>query len=117
MADVNRAYINNLYYEPGTGGVGVITLTISYRDTEAQATILVPQPTDYSIRDQIFYTETQRCVRNVRHIAAFRARPDSVCVRDRLSLGAAGFEPLHVGIGIRQDSQPRAGLELAHLEL
>ena len=54
MADVNQAYINNLYYEPGTGGVGVITLTISYRDTEAQATILVPPPTDYSIRDQIF---------------------------------------------------------------
>jgi hypothetical protein len=54
MADVNQAYINNLYYEPGTGGVGVITLTISYRDTEAQAIILVPPPTDYSIRDQIF---------------------------------------------------------------
>jgi hypothetical protein len=32
----------------------VITLTISYRDTEAQAIILVPPPTDYSIRDQIF---------------------------------------------------------------
>ena len=32
-----------------------------------------------------FDTETQRCVRNVRHIAAFRARPDPVCVRDRLS--------------------------------
>jgi hypothetical protein len=30
-------------------------------------------------------TEPQRYVRNVRHIAAFRARPDSVCVRDRLS--------------------------------
>ena len=32
-------------------------------------------------------------------------------------VGAAGFEPLHIRIGICQDSQPGAGLELAHLEL
>jgi hypothetical protein len=33
-------------------------------------------------------------------------------------VGAAGFEHLHIRIGIFQDSQPGgAGLELAHLEL
>jgi hypothetical protein len=32
-------------------------------------------------------------------------------------VGAAGFEPLHIRIGICQDYQPGAGLELAHLEL
>ena len=34
------------------------------------------------------------------------ARPNSVCVRDGLAGWAAGFESLHSGIEIRQDSQP-----------
>jgi hypothetical protein len=52
-------------------------VTPKYCPKRQSAGILLPAP--------VSDTETQRCVRNVRHIAAFRARPDSVCVRDRLS--------------------------------
>ena len=48
-----QAYIDHLYYELGTGGVGTFTVTISYGNMEAQATILVTPPTDHNIQDQI----------------------------------------------------------------
>jgi hypothetical protein len=50
-----QAHISNLYYEPGTDGIGTVTLTISYGDAQAQATILVRQPTDDNILNQIRY--------------------------------------------------------------
>ena len=40
-------------------------------------------------------TESQRCVRNVRHIAAFLLLPDFVCVKDRLSAWGGGILPWH----------------------
>jgi hypothetical protein len=49
----DQAYIDHLYYELGTGGVGTFTVTISYGNMEAQATILVTPPTDHNIQDQI----------------------------------------------------------------
>jgi hypothetical protein len=58
-------------------------VTPKYRPKRQSAGILLPAP--------VSDTETQRCVRNVRHIAAFRARPDSVCVRDRLSAWGGGI--------------------------
>jgi hypothetical protein len=48
-----QAYIDHLYYELGTGGVGTFTVTISYGNMEAQATILATPPTDHNIQDQI----------------------------------------------------------------
>lgn len=40
MASVkSRGYISQLHYDPGTGGVGEVTFTVSYGDAEAQATI------------------------------------------------------------------------------
>jgi NAD+--asparagine ADP-ribosyltransferase len=48
-----QAYIDHLYYELGTGGVGTFTVTIRYGNMEAQATILVTPPTDHNIHDQI----------------------------------------------------------------
>jgi hypothetical protein len=54
MAGVKgQGYISQLHYEPGSGGVGAVTFTVSYGDAEAQATILVTSPTGDSIRDQI----------------------------------------------------------------
>jgi hypothetical protein len=54
MAGVkSRGYISQLLYEPGSGGVGLVTFTVSYGDAEAQATILVASPTGDSVRDQI----------------------------------------------------------------
>ena len=54
MAGVKgQCYISELLYEPGSGGVGAVTFTVSYGDAEAQATILVTSPTGDSIRDQI----------------------------------------------------------------
>jgi len=54
MAGVkSRGYISQLHYEPGSGGVGAVTFTVSYGDAEAQATILVTSPTGDSVRDQI----------------------------------------------------------------
>jgi hypothetical protein len=47
----------------------------------------------------------------------FERDPISYALETDWPVGAAGFEPLHIRIGIRQDSQPGgAGLELAHLE-
>ena len=52
MAGVkSRGYISQLHYESGSDGVG--TVTVSYGDAEAQATILVTSPTGDGIRDQI----------------------------------------------------------------
>ena len=48
-----QAHISNLYYEPGTDGIGTVTITISYGDAEAQAIILVTQPTDDNVLNQI----------------------------------------------------------------
>jgi hypothetical protein len=48
-----QAHISNLYYEPGTDGIGTVTITISYGDAQAQATILVTQPTDDNVLNQI----------------------------------------------------------------
>jgi hypothetical protein len=54
MAGVKgQGYIRQLHYEPGSGGVGAVTFTVSYGDAEAQATILITSPTGDSIRDQI----------------------------------------------------------------
>jgi len=49
----HSAMIDHLYYELGTGGVGTFTVTISYGNMEAQATIVVTPPTDHNIQDQI----------------------------------------------------------------
>jgi hypothetical protein len=47
---------------------------------------------------------------------AFEMAPAALRLIDRGDLGAAGFEPLHSGIEIRQDSQPgAAGFEHLHL--
>ncbi len=50
-----------------------------------------------------------------RRLAGFLVLPDEML---DWPVGAAGFEPLHSGIEIRQDSQPgAAGFEPLHLEI
>jgi hypothetical protein len=68
-------------------------VTPKYRPKRQSAGILLPAP--------VSDTETQRCVRNVRHIAAFRARPDSVCVRDRLSAWGGGIRTCACRVSLR----------------
>ena len=47
----------------------------------------------------------------------FERDPISYALETDWPVGAAGFEPLHSGIEIRQDSQPgAAGLETLHQE-
>ena len=53
-----------------------------------------------------------------RYFCAFERDPIPYALETDWPVGAAGFEPLHIRIGICQDSQPGgAGLEFAHLEL
>ena len=49
-----QAYIDHLYYELGTGGVGTFTVTISYGNMEAQATILVRRRPTTTFRIKFF---------------------------------------------------------------
>ena len=50
----HSAMIDHLYYELGTGGVGTFTVTISYGNMEAQATILVRRRPTTTFRIKFF---------------------------------------------------------------
>jgi hypothetical protein len=83
-----------------------------------RALVDVWQRLGLSLKDQALSGGGPRRRRDPRRRVDQGARADSVCIETDWPVGAARFEPLHIRIGICQDSRPGgAGLELAHLEL